>query len=492
MRKRHPNLAPLSLGVAAFCLTAGSLFSPPATLAQDAPRNIVFILSDDHRFDFMGFHEDAPDFLETPSLDRIATEGMHIENAFVTTSLCSPSRASILTGQYSKKHGVVDNSRRIREGARFFSEELQEAGYRTAFIGKWHMGGESDEPRAGFDHWVSFRGQGPYFNPTLNIDGERRKIEGYTADILTDFAVDWLGQRKEEEAPFLLYLSHKSVHAEFEPAPRHRDRYKDVELAYPATMARTEDNLRDMPRWVRDQRYGWHGVDHMYHGQMDFDTFYRRYAETLLGLDESVGQVLDALQENGLAESTLVVYMGDNGFSFGEHGLIDKRHAYEESIRVPMLAWSPGFIEPGSRTDLMVLNVDIAPTLLDLAGIETPERMDGTSFLPILRGETLDWREEFVYQYYWEYNFPHTPTVYALRGPRYKYMFFHGIWDRNEFYDLEADPQEQHNLVDSPAHQELKNQMKERLFDLLEERDAVNVQFQRPRWRQLDERLLEN
>jgi N-acetylglucosamine-6-sulfatase len=203
-----------------------------------------------------------------------------------------------------------------------------------------------------------------------------------------------------------------------------------------------------------------------------------------------VGRVLDTLQELGLAASTLVIYMGDNGFSFGEHGLIDKRHAYEESIRVPMLAWSPGYVDAGSASDQMVLNIDVAPTLLDLAGIATPDQMDGTSFLPILRGESPEWRDEFVYQYYWEYNFPHTPTVYALRGQRYKYMFYHGLWDRNELYYLEADPLERQNLIDSPSHRELREQMKERLFDLLEEKDAVNVQFQRPRWGQQDERVV--
>jgi len=466
-------------------LTAGAA---SARQPDRTPRNIVFILSDDHRYDFMGFYPGAPDFLETPNMDRLAAQGAHLRNAFVTTSLCSPSRASILTGRYAHNHRVVDNSRMVPPGTTFFPSYLQQAGYRTAFIGKWHMGDDDDAPRPGFDHWVSFRGQGDYYNPTLNIDGQRQKVEGYNADLLTGYALDWL--KKVGDEPFMLYLSHKSVHAMFEPAERHRGRYQDVPLVYPRTMANTEDNYRNKPRWVREQRYGWHGVDFMYHGQMDFDTFYRRYTETLLGIDESIGRLLDYLETTDLAENTLVIYMGDNGFSFGEHGLIDKRHAYEESMRVPMLAYAPGLIAPGTVVNEMVQNIDIAPTLLALAGVPAPEEMDGASFLPLLRGERIPWRQEILYEYYWEYNFPHTPTVYALRSDRYKYMFYHGIWDLNEFYDLETDPLEQYNLINSPDHQAQINEMKERLFDKLAEDDAADVSFQRPRYGQQDRRKL--
>ena len=479
------------------CLFAAALLGTSFARAQEAatrqaPRNVVFILSDDHRYDFMGFHEDAPDFLQTPAMDRMAREGAHLANAFVTTSLCSPSRASILTGQYAHRHQVVDNTSPVPEGTRFFPQDLQEAGYATAFIGKWHMGESSDDPRPGFDRWVSFEGQGVYENPRLNVDGEHVEREGYITDLLTDYALDWLDTRQGAEEPFFLYLSHKAVHAEFVPAEEDRGAYTDVDIPYPASMANTEQNYRSKPRWVQEQRYGWHGVAHAYHGDLDFDEFYRRYAETLRGVDESVGRVLDYLEENGLAENTLVVYMGDNGFMLGEHGLIDKRQAYEESIRVPMLAWAPGTIEPGTTVNALVRNIDVAPTMLALAGASMPEAhvIDGRSFLPVLQDAPADWGSELLYEYYWEYAFPHTPTVFALRGDRYKYIFYHGLWDTNEFYDLQTDPNEQHNLIDVPTYQDRIEAMRSDLWERLQSTGGMQIPLKVPPPFQAGERLL--
>lgn len=455
------------------------------------PQNVVIILSDDHRYDFMGFHPDAPDFLRTPNMDRMAAEGAHIANAFVTTSLCSPSRASILTGQYAHTHGVVDNSSAIPEGTRFFPADLQKNGYRTAFIGKWHMGHEDDSPQPGFDRWVSFRGQGSYYDPLLNIDGERQQFDGYTTDILTDYAVDWLGEQRDE--PFFMILSHKAVHAEFMPAPRHEGAYAEINIPYPPSMANTESNYRMKPHWVREQRGSWHGVDYMYHGSLVFDEFYRRYAETLLALDESVGRVIDHLDESGLAENTLVLYLGDNGFLLGEHGLIDKRNAYEESMRIPMLAYAPGFVEAGSRIDALVRNIDIAPTVLELTGSSSSIDMEGASFLSLLGGSSTAAATEdrdFLYEYYWEHAFPHTPTTFALRGDRYKYIYYHGVWDLNELYDLEKDPDEMFNLIMAPGFTEIADDMRNRLFDRLEAADAMRVPLRRGGW-QGGERLLQ-
>ncbi|WP_420456683.1 sulfatase [Rubrivirga sp.] len=456
-----------------------------ATAAVAQPRNVVVILSDDHRYDFMGFHPDAPRFLQTPNMDRMRAGGAHVANAFVTTSLCSPSRASILTGQYAHNHGIVDNTSPIPPGTRFFPQDLQDAGYQTAYVGKWHMGEVDDQPQPGFDRWVSFRGQGAYTDPLLNIDGEQVQHTGYTTDILTDYAVDWLRQRDGSE-PFFLELSHKAVHAEFEPAPRHAGAYRDVQIPYPSSMWLTERNYAGKPHWVRAQRGSWHGVDFMFHGDLGpgmdgFDNFYRRYTETLLALDESVGRVLDTLEELGLAENTLVVYLGDNGFLLGEHGLIDKRNAYEESIRIPMLAWAPGWIAPGSTVDGIVRNLDLAPTVLALTGTSTSINMDGVSFLDLLAGGAATAVDrEFLYEYYWEYAFPHTPTTFALRGDQYKFIYYHGVWDTEELYDIAADPEERTNLVE--ALPQVAADMRSRLFDRLSEDDAMRVPMRRGNW----------
>jgi N-acetylglucosamine-6-sulfatase len=226
-------------------------------------RNIVFILTDDHRYDAMSFMK-GQSFLETPNMDRMAREGAHFNSAFVTTALCSPSRACVLTGRYAHKHRVVDNNTAIPRGTVFFPSHLQEAGYQTAFVGKWHMGGESDDPQPGFNHWVSFRGQGTYFpSPSgLNINGQRVSQKGYITDELTDYALDWLGQLKRDQ-PFFLYLSHKAVHAGFEPAPRHQGRYANAKFNYPPTMAAAGEMAQGRPMWVQNQRNSILGAEYL-------------------------------------------------------------------------------------------------------------------------------------------------------------------------------------------------------------------------------------
>jgi N-acetylglucosamine-6-sulfatase len=427
----------------------------------------------------------------------MAAQGAHIRNAFVTTALCSPSRASILTGQYAHRHGVVDNTSSIPEGTVFFPQYLQRAGYRTAYIGKWHMGedAESDRPRPGFDHWVSFRGQGVYVDPTLNVNGRQVQAPGYTTDVLTDHALDWLRQQSAPQGgttrPFFLVLSHKAVHAEFVPAERHRGRHAQSPIPYAATMPNTVSLSQGKPDWVLEQRHSWHGVDYMFHGQFEFDEFYRRYTETLLALDESIGKVLDHLDSAGLSRNTLVLYMSDNGFLLGEHGLIDKRNAYEESMRIPMLAYAPGWIAPGSVVTHMVRNIDIAPTILELAGARATEEMDGRSVLAALRpGANPPQRatDEMLYEYYWEYAFPHTPTTLAIRGDRFKYIFYHGVWDRNELYDLATDPDERVNLIDIPIYSDTVRAMRGRLFDRLEAADAMRIPLRRGDWQAAERR----
>jgi len=460
------------------------------------PPNIVLVLSDDHRYDFMGFMKEAPEFLETPNMDRMARQGAHLVNAFVGTSLCSPSRASILTGRYMHHHRIVDNQRPAPKGTVFFPQYLQRAGYQTAFVGKWHMGHDHDSPRPGFDHWVSFKGQGTYFDPTLNINNIRRKFQGYTADVLTNQALAWLKDGRNGNRPFFLYLSFKAVHYPFQPAKRYEGRYEKARVKRPETMANTERNYQTQPHWVRERRYSIHGVDHMETGQYDndpvpsFDDLYLRYCETVHGLDENLGRVLSYLDETGLSKSTLVIYMGDNGFALGEHGFYDKRDAFEESIRVPMLAYAPGMLKPGTKVTQMVQNIDIAPTLLDVAGVLTPKaaNMDGRSFLPLLRGESIRWRDHILYEYHWEWNFPATPTVFAIRTERYKYIFYHGVWDHDGFYDLRTDPHERHNLINVPAYREQSEAMKKQLFDELEAGGGLAIPVRRPLGERLDQR----
>ena len=454
------------------------------------PMNIIFILADDHRYDFMGFTNAVPG-LQTPGMDRMAKEGAHLKNAFVTTALCSPSRASILTGQYAHTHTVVDNSAPLPNNLSFFPQYLQKKGYKTAFMGKWHMGNTGDKPQPGFDEWVSFEGQGNYYGNTLNVNGKHEKLssDNYISDELTNRSINWMSSVKEN--PFCLYLSHKAVHAEFMPAKRHAGKYKDLEIVSPPSMyltatdsskqygkitaPKTMVNYRDIPKWVRQQRHSWHGVDYMYNGQIPFDEFYHLYLEALLAVDESIQQVMEWVEKNGLAENTMIVYMGDNGFQFGEHGLIDKRTAYEASMRVPLLVWAPGLVKGGTVIQQMILNIDLAPTFLEMAGLSKPLHMQGQSFLPLLKGQTITWRDKVFYEYYWEQAFPQTPTTFAVRTDKYKYIFYNGIWDINELYDLVNDPYEMNNLIRNKEMDKTGLALRDELFTWLEKTNGLQI-----------------
>lgn len=267
-------------------------------------------------------------------------------------------------------------------------------------------------------------------------------------------------------------------------------------------MANTERNYRTAPRWVKERRYSIHGIDHMETGAFDndpvpdFDDLYWDFTEAVHGLDENVGRVLDYLDEANLANDTLVIYMGDNGFHLGEHGFYDNRDAYEPSIRVPMLARSPGLIEAGSVVDEMVQNIDVAATVMDAMGVSLPRdldearRMDGRSFLPLLAGKSIPWRDHILYEYHWEWNFPATPTLFAIRTDRYKYVYHHGTWDIDAFYDLAEDPIERHNLISVPSYQERILELRTQLFEELESSGALEVPFRVPTGERLDQRKL--
>lgn len=467
---------------------------PSTTWAESTqPPNILFVLCDDHRFDCLGAA--GHPYLETPHLDQMARDGAMLTRAYVTTSLCSPSRASILTGLYAHNHRVVDNYHPVDPDLIFFPQQLQKSGYETAFIGKWHMGGEIDDPQRGFDHWVAFKGQGTYFPDGhgttrevpqttydgFNVNGKRVDQKGYITDELTDYSIDWLKQRNSAK-PFFLYVSHKAVHSDFVPADRHRGRYdgKPHPIAVPSADEMAAGNL---PMWVRNQRNSRHGADFGYN-LADFspEVYYRRYCEALLAVDESVGRLRSFLSDQGLDENTIVVYMGDNGFQFGDHGLIDKRVAYEASARVPLLIVAPegvstGTIPPNVTFDNVVANIDIAPTLLEAAGAEPLPHTDGMSIWDSLcqnRALSMTGRT-VLYEYYWERNYPHTPTQHAILGSRFKYIRCHGLWDRDELYDLKNDPGEMKNLIDDPNYQDQGRALNEKLWKMMAESDGMEM-----------------
>lgn len=476
------------------------------------PKNVIFILSDDHRYDFMGFTGKFP-WLKTPGMDRLAGEGIYFPNAFVTTSLCSPSRASILTGQYSHTHKVVDNYAPAPKGITYFPQYLQKKGYQTSFFGKWHMGSATDEPRPGFDHWESFKGQGVYYNPTLNINGVQKtyKDSTYITDLLTEHAINWL-KNIECKKPFFMYLSHKAIHGPYKPPKRHLGIFDDVRFTLPPSFNTSaqpvkgkshpygyEDYLGSdkdpievpakgegyygegrVPDWQKMQRESWHGVDYPYHAQHgNFETLVKQYCELILSLDESIGRILECLDSEGLSESTVVIYMGDNGHLFGEHGLIDKRHFYEESVKVPFLLRCPVMSKGGHVIENMVQNIDIAPTILELAGIEKPVQMQGMSIIPLITEENPEWRDKIFYEYYWENAYPQTPTMHGIRTDRYKYIRYHGLWDTNEFYDLKEDPYEMNNLIASPEHQTIIGSLSDEIYDWLENTNGMQIPLKR-------------
>lgn len=497
------NLKSLSLtaGLPLLALSAASAKGLSVKkLPGEKPRNVIFILSDDHRYDYMGFVGAVP-WLQTPTMDFMAKNGAYVENAFVTTSLSSPSRASILTGLFSHEHTVVDNHAPMPEGLVFFPQYLQKAGYKTAFFGKWHMGNVTDEPQPGFNHWESFEGQGTYYNVKMNVNGTQVTYpeDAYVTDLLTDHAIEFIADNKEK--PFFVYLSHKAVHDPFRASGERTDMYGDKDFPEPPSFnsphygvheipsknakgkpAHGDDWYGDgrLPDWVKQQRESWHGVDYLYHGRTNLITEQRRYAECLTSLDDSMGRVFDFLRANGLDQSTLVIYMGDNGFCWGEHGLIDKRTFYEASVRVPMLAYCPDLIEGGTVVEQMVQNIDIAPTVMQACGIDKAPQMRGQSMLPLLQGrDVADWRQRIYYEYYWEYDFPHTPTTFGVRTDQYKYIRYHGIWDTNEFYDLVADPYETNNLIGAPEHQATIKGLADDLYTWLEDTNGMNIPLKR-------------
>jgi N-acetylglucosamine-6-sulfatase len=436
-----------------------------APLLGAAPRprpNIVFVLVDDLRWDALGIA--GHPFVKTPHIDRLGREGAYFENAFVTTPLCSPARGSFLTGQYVHTHGVKGNgdssalSRKLVTSAM----HLQKAGYETAFIGKWHMGNDSG-PRPGWDRWVSFRGQGQYPNPLLNFDGEERKTEGYMTDLLNRYAVEFV--RKPRNKPFLLYLPHKAVHGPFTPAERHKDLYANERVRRAPS---AQDGLDGKPVLQRAVE----GMPKLAPGMGSPDELVRNQLRCLQSIDDGVGELLAALEETRQLDNTLFIFTSDNGYLWGEHCLGDKRPSYEESIRIPIVARWPGVIQPGRKIPQMALNIDIAPTFLDAAGLAPAKEMQGKSLVPLLAGRPVKWRTSFFCEYFAEPRYPRIPSWQAVRTEQWKYTRYTGLDGMDELYDLKADPYEMKNLAADPKARGALGKMKAEFARLARETGA--------------------
>lgn len=430
-----------------------------ASAENDRP-NFVFILTDDQRYDAMSCA--GHPFLKTPNIDRIAREGAFFKNAFTSISLCSPSRACFLTGRYAHSHGIKDNRTPMSDDLITWPRILQKSGYDTAFIGKWHMDAQQG-PRPGFNRWVSFTGQGSYEDPKINVDGVESKHTGYMTDILTDYAVEWL--KRKRSAPFCLYLCHKAVHGPFKPAPRHANLFRDIKPQWPAS---SQEDLSGKPDWFVERQRMRRGKQ----TDQELAEFMRNYYATVVGIDESVGRVLQTLDQLGVTDNTVVIFASDNGYFIGEHGMLDKRAAYEESIRIPFLMRYPKLVKPGTVIDEMILNVDLCPTVLEIAGEKVPDGVQGRSFKKLLTGDASGWREDFLYEYFYESGF-NTPTIRAVRTKNWKYVEYPGSDYPAELWDLVNDPHEMNNLINDPSKSDILADMKNRLARLMKELGAM-------------------
>jgi N-acetylglucosamine-6-sulfatase len=455
------------------------------TPAQDKP-NVVFVLTDDQRWDCISLNERSQ--IKTPNIDRLGREGIYFRNTFCTTSLCSPSRASILSGLYAHTHGVVNNFTEYPNDLPSFPRELQAAGYATAYIGKYHMGEENDEKRPGFDYFVTHKGQGKYFDTEFNVDGTRQVVKGYYTHVVTDLAEKWIRQASRTDKPFLLMLGHKAPHSFYFPEPKYEHAFDGVKIEYPATAFK----LDDKPQWFLARLDTWHGIygplfdyrkkfpDRSPEAVKDFGAMTRSYWATILSVDDSVGRLYNVLKELGELDNTLFIFMGDNGLLNGEHGMVDKRTMHEPSIRLPLVVRYPALVpanQPRTITQ-QVLTLDMAPSILDICGLPPLKKAHGKSWKRLAQGDASGWRTTWYYEYNYEKQFPYTPNVRGVRTDRFKYIRYpHGDGgpDRRmaELYDIQNDPDESTNLIQRPEHASTVTQLRAELDRLMKEADAL-------------------
>jgi N-acetylglucosamine-6-sulfatase len=449
---------------------------------KSAPPNIVFVLVDDLRWDDLGCA--GHPFVQTPHIDRVAHEGARFLNAFATTPLCSPSRGTILTGQYAHSHGIIDNTERSKQSHRLktFPQELRNAGYETAFFGKWHMGNDSSR-RPGFDRWFCLKGQGSSFDPVVTDEDREEKITGYVTDILNEKSVEFI--RRPRTRPFLLYLSHKAIHPEtqqgpdgklsdpaasnFIPAPRHKDLFNTATIP-----RRPNFGVPPLDKPALLQKIG--GMPPLGRKTVGSDTSILNRLRMLAAVDEGVGAVLQALSDTGQLDNTLIVVTGDHGYFYGEHGLsVERRLAYEESIRIPLVMRYPPLIKGGSTPEAIALTLDFAPTFVELAGRPIPSHYQGRSLAPLMKGTTPDdWRTSFLIEYFSDTVFPRINQMgyKAIRNDRWKYIHYLEQQDADELYDLQNDKHELKNLIRDPAAARTLKTLQSELQELLTKTDA--------------------
>jgi arylsulfatase A-like enzyme len=471
--------------------------------------NIIYIMSDDHGYQALSCYNG--ELNQTPNIDRIAEEGVIFTRSFVTNSICSPSRAVMLTGKFSHENGQRLNSQRFDGSQMTFPKILQKAGYETAMIGKWHLGSDP----TGFDYWNILPGQGDYYNPDFIEMGNKKNVKGYVTNLITDASLRWLKNRNKEK-PFCLLLHHKAPHRCWMPDTAYLDMYNDVKFPLPANFyddyqgrkaaASQKMNMKDfcvvndlkmydregkiqgrlreyfekqINRLDKKQRTAW---DNAYEKEIKYfkeanlkgkdllEWSYQRYLEDYLrciaSVDDNIGRLLDYLDESGLSDNTLIIYTSDQGFYLGEHGWFDKRFMYEESFRTPLLMKLPSKIQKG-QIDKLVQNIDYAPTILEFAGADIPKEMQGESLLPLLAGDkSAEWRKSIYYHYY-EYPGPHSvKRHYGVRTDRYKLIHFYYDINQWELYDLQKDPTEVKNLYGKQGYEEITKSLFDQMVDL--------------------------
>ena len=487
---------------------ASAFAGQPDVLAQkgvaaNKKPNILFIFSDDHAYQSIGAY--GSKINQTPNIDRIARQGVRFDRCYVTNSICGPMRAVIQTGKYSHLNGFCVNGNKFDGTQTTFPKLLQKAGYQTAVVGKWHLG--THMAPQGYDYSEVLIGQGPYYNPPMLKNGEKTKHVGYTTDIITDLALDWLKQKRDPNKPFMLMYQHKAPHRNWQPGPKHLTLFDDVTIPEPetlfdnyenrATPAKTQDmtiektmtkfDLKLTPprNLTPEQLEQWNaayepkneafrqanlkGKDLV---RWKYQRYIKDYLRCIQSVDDNVGRMLDYLDESGLAENTIVIYCSDQGFYLGEHGWFDKRWMYEESLRTPFLVRWPGVVKPGTVNNQDIVSpLDFAQTFCEIAGVDGPEGAQGDSLLPILKGETPDdWRKVFYYQYY-EFPGPHAVRRhYGVTDGQHKLIhYYEPDVNQWEMFDLASDPNEMNSIYDAPEASSDQSRLKAELTRLRSE-----------------------